>query len=120
MTKFSKVEVEAFEKLVFVATAEPIFDPMRDCLRWEDEVPEAVSSEIYKKFTDLLIARKYLHEGRPKDNWWSVESTSYFLDLWLQALKEIPNWPGFKRLELGESDLEYFLAEKAKPPEEHY
>jgi hypothetical protein len=28
--------------------------------------------------------------------------------VWEQALKEIPNWPGFKRLKLSEKDQEYY------------
>ena len=120
MDKFTKEEIEAFEKLELNAQLKPYFDPMRYCLRWEDEEPEFVTKDIYEKFLDLLIARKYLHEGRTKDKWYSMEPTNYFSDFWDHAKSVIPNWPGFKRLELSKSDQEYFEKEKNRDPNEHF
>lgn len=49
MDKLSSEEIMAFQKLVFDSDSKPYFDPMRYCLRWKDEEPEAVSRAIYKK-----------------------------------------------------------------------
>ncbi|MEM9906993.1 MAG: hypothetical protein AAF921_18410 [Cyanobacteria bacterium P01_D01_bin.44] len=117
--KLSKAEIEAFQKLKFNSNLRPVFDPMRYCLRWEDEEPESVSKDIYERFLDLLIARSYLHLGRPKDRWYSLEPTDYFRDFWDYANEVIPSWPGFMRLELTESAREYFEREVNRDPHEH-
>jgi len=120
MDKITKKEIEAFEKLEFKPDLKPYFDPMRYCLRWEDEEPETVTRDIYEKFLNLLIVRSYIHEGRPKNEWYIIKPTTYFSDFWEHAKETIPNWPGFKRIELSESDKEYFETEKNKDPDEHF
>ena len=120
MNKLTEKEIAAFEKLQFRAELKPHFDPMRYCLRWEDEEPECVTKDIYEKFLDLLIARKYVHEGLSKDKWFTLEPTSRFVDFWEHANTVIPNWPGFKRINLSESDRKYFEEEKNRKPEEHF
>ena len=63
MNQLTKKEIESFERLQFNADLKTIFDPMRYCLVWKDEEPECVSKGIYEKYLDLLIARKFIHEG---------------------------------------------------------
>lgn len=120
MYKFTKLELEAFQKLEFDPKSRPYFDPMRYCLRWEDEEPEYMSKDIYEKFLDLLIARNYIHIGRPKDKWYCVQPANYFSDFWDYAIETIPDWPGFKRIELSESDRKYLETEVSRDPEDHF
>jgi len=120
MDKLTKSEIEAFQKLNFDAELKPFFDPMRYCLRWEDEEPECVSKDIYEKYLDLLIARNYIHEGRSRDEWYSLSPSIYFSDFWDHANEVIPNWPGFKRLELKDADRRYLENEKKRDPNDFF
>ena len=118
--KLTGIEIEAFNSLEYDPKLEPYFDPMRYCLRWQDEEPECVSSRIYEKFLDLLITRSYIHKGLPKEKWFSIEPTGYFVEFWEHAESAIPSWPGFMRLQLNKVNRKYLEIEVNRDPSEFF
>ena len=114
-------EAEAFRlnSLKLDPLAQPRFDPLRSCLRWADEEPQGISGKEYEHLLDLLIARSIIHKGRTRDEWYAITPTSYFVDLWDEALKRAPNWPGFARTSLPSTDRTFLDGELAKPLEKH-
>jgi hypothetical protein len=111
MIHFKDWEIEQLNALKIDEASQPYFDSMRYCLRWFDEEPEKLGGESYENFTDLLIARSYIHLGKPRNDWHPL-----LAELWDEALAKAPNWPGFKRLSLNSKDRAYFEFEFNDPP----
>ncbi len=110
---FSEQDKELIESLVFDSSLMPEFNAISACLYWDDELPEDVTVEGMKVVRQLWMARGYLHRGLTFDDHdLNPEALRRF---WEQATKEIPDWPGFKRLVLNKKDQAYFetwLADK--------
>lgn len=119
MTHFTDWELEQLNSLKFDSTAQPCFDPLRYCLRWLDEVPKNFGGESYERLLDLAIVRSFIHSGKSRENWWVISPTTYFAEVWDEAITRAPNWPGFNRIELNAVDRAYFENESAKPLEDH-
>jgi len=119
MSHFTAHEIESLNRLQYKPEEKPYFDPLRYCLRWLDEEPSDAAGESYERLLDLIIVRSYIHMGTPRDKWYSIAPTTYFAEVWDEALSRAPNWPGFKRVELSSDDRSYFLGEVAKPLENH-
>ena len=119
MTHFTETELKALDELFYDDKALPYFDPLRDCLRWLDEVPPTASGSAYEHVIDLAIVRGFIHLGRKREEWYALSPTTYFSEVWDEALKGAPNWPGFRRLSLSESENAYLDQERSKPLEEH-
>lgn len=60
---FSVAELIALNELFFDEKAMPYFDPLRDCLRWGDEVPAGASAGAYERLIDLAIVRGLFTRG---------------------------------------------------------
>jgi len=103
--RFSSADREGLGQLVFDPESEPSYELMKACLVWPDERPGTISREGYELLGDLWIVRGYLHRNVPPENW-GLEPR-YFQEVWRNALVDIPQWPGFKRLELSESERAY-------------
>lgn len=120
MVYFSDKEQVAFNSLEFDPTQKPYFDPMRYCLRWFDEEPSNLDSEGYEKLLDLVIARSFVHANKPRTEWYVLEKTTYFVDCWQAAEKEIPEWPGFIRKDLSENDRLYLQSALGSSPDDFF
>ncbi|MDO8654378.1 MAG: hypothetical protein Q7R66_19580 [Undibacterium sp.] len=116
---FSAAELIALNALFFDEEARPYFDPLRDCLRWGDEVPAGASAGAYERLIDLAIVRGFIHSGRQREDWLVLGSGAYFAEIWDEALTAAPNWPGFKRLHLSETNKAFLDSERSKPFGEH-
>lgn len=119
MSHFTEREIESLNRLEYKSEEKPYFDPLRSCLRWLDEDPLDACSKSYEHLLDLVIVRSYIHLGKPREMWYSITPTIYFVEVWDEALSRAPNWPGFKRLDLSNEDRSYFLTELARPLEDH-
>lgn len=115
LSYFTEHEIDLLNRLQFKSEEKPYFDPLRHCLRWRDEESSDIAGISYERLLDLVIVRSYIHMGKPRDEWYSIAPTAYFVEVWEEALRRAPDWPGFKRLELSSNDRSYFLAEIAKP-----
>lgn len=103
--RFNQADCETLQQLVFDQTAQPSFELLKTCLVWDDERPAQISKAGYELLGDLWIVRGYMHRNVPVDQWGL--DPAYFQGVWTQALHDVPNWPGFKRLVLSERDNEY-------------
>lgn len=112
---FTANDLRLIESLVYDASLEPTYSPMRNHLTWTDEMPEGLTPEGYEVLCDLWIARSYIHRGlefseHPLD-------PDHIRDFWDRALKQNFQWPGFKRLNLSSSDTTYYEAMMTKARE---
>jgi len=110
---FSPSDRSLIESVSYDMNAAIDFDNMRDCLYWKDERPDGLTSDGYEKLLDLMIARKLIYHlpqigkdpsqcilpGDELDNW---------RRRWDRALKQHVNWPGFRRIELSDSDKAFY------------
>jgi hypothetical protein len=119
MAHFTESELRTLDSLQFEAKAEPYYDPLRDALRWFDEMPENAVGDAYEHILDLVIVRRWIHEGRERKDWNVLGPTTYFAEVWDEAMCGAPNWPGFKRVQLSDKDRDYLARESAKPLEDH-
>jgi hypothetical protein len=102
-------DLDLLRNLVFDPNAKPMFDFLKSCLFWFDERPsERLSAEGSELLTDLLIVRGFFHRSVPIEEWGL--DPEYFKAVWEFGLANIPQWIGFKRLVLSESE-QAFLAE---------
>lgn len=115
LTHFSAAELIALNALCFDEKAIPYFDPLRDCLRWGDEMPAGASAGAYERLIDLAIVRGFIHSGRQREEWLALGSGAYFAEVWDEALTAAPNWPGFRRLYLSEAEKAFLDSERSKP-----
>ena len=106
MTYFTEQEKKEIELVKFDPLLKPMYDPMRDCLFWEDDYPPNWGWGN-EKIVDLLIARLFIHKGLPKSNWYAIAPTDYFVNAWESAIKQGVKWPGFNRLQLSQDDIGY-------------
>ena len=110
MSYFSERDLKLIKALVYKPELKPSYDIMRDALLWMDEWARELSSEGFDKFCYLLVARSYIHRGIPFS---SYKSNPNLLEkVWLDAQNQIPQWPGFKRLELSPEDRAYYEEER--------
>ena len=104
---FSAYDKDIITNLSYDNAAEPAFDNMRDCLVWPDERPDNLTPDGYEKLQDLFIARSLIfHLTQVKKT--SPEVPSSFENAWKAAQKQVPTWPGFRRLTLSIEDREYY------------
>lgn len=103
--RFSPEDRDILQRLIFDPTAQPSFELMKACLVWPDERPNQISKEGYELLGDLWIVRGYIHKGLPA-NQWGLDP-AYFQIVWNQALSDVPEWPGFQRLVLSDTDGAY-------------
>jgi hypothetical protein len=105
-------DISILNGLCYDENAEPNFDIIKYCLIWPDERPvDHPSKEGYELLTDLWITRGYIHQQVPYEEW--LFDPPYFKERWEFGLINIPNWPGFKRVELSEANQK-ILAECLK------
>lgn len=106
--EISERDLDLLRKLAFDPNAEPMFDFLKSCLIWSDErSSDRFSAEGNEFITDLWIVRGFIHQSLPSEQWGL--DPEYFKAVWEFGLANIPEWIGFKRLVLSESD-KAFLA----------
>jgi hypothetical protein len=98
----------ALQQLTYDPGAEPAYELLKSCLVWPDERPVRISSEGYEFLGDLWAIRGFLHRELPLVRWGL--DPAYFQEVWRVGLATVPNWPGFKRLQLSEKDRQYLTA----------
>jgi hypothetical protein len=91
--------------LTFQGNSEPSFELLKSCLVWPDERPTKISNAGYELVCDLWIVRGLIHQGVPPDKWGL--DPAYFPEVWKNALVDVPQWPGFRRLEISDADRRY-------------
>lgn len=102
---FVPQDLQRIEQLVFNNSLEPRFNALSGYLVWDDELPD-VTPDGLDVLQTLLTARSLLHRGLTlADHPINVE---YSTRVWEQAMKEIPNWPGFRRLMLSQAEEAFF------------
>lgn len=109
--RFSQSDRVAIGRLAYDPTATPAYDIIRSCLVWADERPVGISNDGYELVGDLWIYRGALHRGIPLQQW--GVNPERFQSVWETALGDIPNWPGFRRIELS-TDEHAFLVEELR------
>lgn len=110
MNYFTDDELKIINALVYNDSLKPVYDPVKDCLIWDDERPEGLVGRSYEKVVDLWIARSFLHRGYPREQWYGINPRStYFADAWESALKQSSKWPGFRRLQLSPEEKTYLI-----------
>lgn len=96
-------DLNLIRALNFDPSAKPNFEMLKYCLIWPDERPsEHLSNEGSEFLSDLWIVRGFIHRSLPPEQW-GLDS-QYFKDVWAFGLKNVGQWPGFKRLALSETD----------------
>jgi hypothetical protein len=105
---FAESDRAVLAELVFDPACEPSYELMKSCLVWPDERPLRISKEGYALLGDLWAVRGFLHRVVPLSQW-GLDPT-YFQTVWQNALVDVPEWPGFKRIDLSESDRAYLAA----------
>ncbi len=103
---FSERDKELVDALVFDDSLEPMFNSLADYFIWFDERPDNITPDGSDKLQTLWVGRSLLHKRLTFAD--HEINPEYCAKVWNQALEEIPNWPGFKRLKLNEKDNELF------------
>lgn len=103
--RFNSTDRDTLHQLVFDPTSEPSFELMKTCLVWADERPERMSNEGYELLGDLWIVRGFLHRAVPTEQWGL--DPAYFQEVWSNALQDVSDWPGFRRLQLSQAERAY-------------
>ena len=103
---FAGRDLELIEALVYDPDLAPSFDMMRDSLYWRDEYPNGITPSGMSNLIDLVVARSFLYHGH---DFSEIElSPDPYLLSWERAQKQGLRWPGFKRLNLSETDKAYY------------
>jgi len=95
----------AVRALTYDATSQPAYETIKSCLVWPDEVPGGVSSTGYEFIGELLAVRGLMHRKVPFERW--PLNPEHHKAVWLAGMQEIPEWPGFRRIELSDADALY-------------
>jgi len=105
-TLFKARDLELIRNLVLDPSLESKFNALSAYFFWEDEIPSNITPDGLDVLQSLWTARSLFHRGLTlKDHPINPE---YSRLVWEQALEEIPNWPGFKRLTLSNEDKAYY------------
>jgi hypothetical protein len=104
---FNGSDLIIIEHLGYDPALTPAYDLIKNCLVWEDERPMGLTPLAYENLCDLWIARSFIHRGLDFSTY--KAAPTYFADVWQQALNEGFKWPGFQRLELNQTDMDYYL-----------
>ncbi len=104
---FKGQDLTLIESLVYNPELLPAYDMIKNCLIWEDERPEGLTSAGYESLCDLWIARSFFHRGLDPSA--HALDPQYFKNVWQRALAQGFNWPGFKRMSLSQEDRQYYL-----------
>ncbi|MDX2106002.1 MAG: hypothetical protein SFY67_06325 [Candidatus Melainabacteria bacterium] len=99
---FSERDRILIEKLKYDPALEPKYNALSGVLIWQDELPSNVTPNGHDVLGTLWTGRSMLHRGFTLSD--APINPEYCIEVWEQALTEIPNWPGFKRLTLNETD----------------
>lgn len=91
--------------LTYNPELEPNYEILKNCLVWQDEWPDGLTSAGHEFLCDLWIVRSYLHRQLDLS---ATLNPAYFENVWKRALKEIPSWPGFKRLSVTSEERDYY------------
>ena len=102
---FSDADRQRLQGLTYDPKAEPSYELLKSCLVWPDERPEEITNEGYEVLCDLWIVRGFMHRNVAVDEWGL--DPPYFQRIWQEALRAIPAWPGFRRLDLTPAEREY-------------
>lgn len=105
MTTLSEHDREAIGRLAYDPNAAPSFEVLKHCLVWPDERPTNISPAGYELLNDLWIVRGFMHRKLPRSEWGL--DPAYFEQVWDFAQRELPQWPGFKRVVLADHDRAY-------------
>lgn len=104
----SQNDIDILSALKFDAHAQPAFEYLKYCLTWPDERPlQHLSSEGREFLYDLWIYRGFIHRSAPR-NEWGLNPTHYE-NVWELGLKVIPQWPGFRRVNLTDAERKYLV-----------
>lgn len=96
-------DLNVIRELSFAPNAEPMFEILKYCLIWTDEYPsDYLSAEGREFLADLWIVRGFIHRSLPRDQWGL--DPKYFKDTWDFGLTNVPQWIGFERLVLLDSN----------------
>ena len=107
-------DINIIKNLAFNANAKPLFEELKYCLIWPDEIPnwrgdnpsDELSHNGREFLYDLLIVRGYIHRNVPKEEW-GIKDPKRWQDVWEFGLANVAQWPGFRRITLSEADRDY-------------
>jgi hypothetical protein len=105
---FSGRDLQLIEALQYDPDLTPGFESIKSCLVWRDECPDGLTPDGYEKLSDLLVARSFIHQGRPFTSW--KLAPELFGNVWSEANAANFRWPGFNRTTLSAADQEYLKA----------
>lgn len=108
MKLFTEGDRELVRSLKYDPESEPSFELIKSCLVWPDEIPSQITSPGRSLLDELLATRGFIHRQTPLEEWGVTGDASCYQELWLQAIAEIPEWPGFRRLGLNKKDRGYY------------
>jgi hypothetical protein len=103
---FSQKDRDILQSQKYDASLRPGFNALTYCLVWDDEHPMGVSREGHDVLATLWLGRRLMHQGLTFAD--HPVNPDFCRNVWQQAIEEIPDWPGFKRLTLNEQDRTYF------------
>jgi hypothetical protein len=110
MEFFSLEDAKLLNSLVYQPDFKPSYDMVQNLLTWKDERPTGISDDGMDKLINLWIARSYIHDDRPFSS--DVFGGKHLEEAWSKSKDEIPNWPGYQRLNLSTEDREYLDNER--------
>jgi len=90
------------ENLKHDPSLKPSYSSLSGLLIWQDELPSNITPNGHDVLGTLWTGRSALHRGLSLSD--VPINPEFCIKVWEQALIEIPNWPGFKRLSLNETD----------------
>src|SRR5688500_4753979 len=96
--RFSPSDRSALEELRADPAAVPSYELLKAGRVWPDERPPRISNAGYELLGDLWIVRGFIHRHLPRERWGL--DPEHFAKVWENALRDVPGWPGFQRLEL--------------------
>jgi hypothetical protein len=105
---FHERDLQLIEALQYDPDLTPGFESIKSCLVWRDECPDGLTPDGYEKLSDLLVARSFIHQGRPFTSW--TLAPELFGNAWSEAYAANFRWPGFNRIALSAADQEYLNA----------
>ena len=115
MPLFSDRDRALVEALVFEPALKPGYELLKGCLIWrEDEVPDGLTPDGYETLCDLLVARRFIHLGKPFPSAQSVIGCQ-LQPTWETALASGLKWNGFRRLKLSPEDDRYLRESMVNP-----
>lgn len=119
MINLSDSDLQLLESLEYRDDLQPWYDPWLDCLLWDDEWPKGLSVQGVEFLDSLVTARSLLHDPLKRRSFLDLSlDVDSLMNLWEESYKMNLQWPGFRRTQITQKDLDFLREQQHKTAEE--